>query len=403
MLGVPRAALTAAFGSGLFLAVVLSGILQAGSGQGQGDSMPELWIYEETVFSSEVEANLSRPEFCVVNDRAYITFREAVPGTRPRVPDTQIALKVFDIFSDGSWADRTRELFGDDLYVLYGPNDPQNVGEFRDHQLLCGEDGFWLAFSAQHQEDGQNGVPIVVRRYDAQWNLQRQTTVLGTPTGRGVQRYKSDDNGAAFLNEVLYVWVVTLAGGLGTPATGFALYGLDPLTLSVAVDDGAGGPWIIENPLQAPFAGVMDVLEGEYRLLTNPRDPDGSPFDQDGLVEYRYDTEWNLLGQTVVEHPVGDRRPAYATSRIRYGSDGQFEAWGFTVTDPESGQEKGAIGEAWIRLSGPRGATYLQVSEQDNTRHTEIAIHNNWAYIAYFYVTEPRTTIVKRYAIPTPP
>ncbi|RMG45563.1 MAG: hypothetical protein D6723_18290 [Acidobacteria bacterium] len=81
---------------------------------------PEPWVYEETVFFSD--ANLSRPELCVVGDRAYVTFRHTVPGARPRVPDTQIVLKVFDISPDGDWTDRTRELFGDDLHVLYGPD-----------------------------------------------------------------------------------------------------------------------------------------------------------------------------------------------------------------------------------------------------------------------------------------
>jgi hypothetical protein len=390
-LNILTAAMLATFGLGLLVAF---GDISL-SGAGQGDSAPAPWVYEETVFHSD--ANLSRPELCVLNDRAYVTFRETVPGARPRVPDTRIVLKVFDITEGGDWIDRTAKLFRDELYVLYGPDDPQNVGEFRDHQFLCGEDAFWVAFSAGFQRDGQNLVHIVVRRYDAQWQLERQTTVLETPRGAGVQLYKSDDNGAALLNGILYVWVVKLSGGLGTPADGFALYGLDPLTL-----DGAGGPMILENPLQAPFAGVMDFVDGEYRLLTNPRDPTGKVYDQDGLVDYRYDAGWNLSGQTV-EDSFGDRRPAYATGRTRYGLEGQYEAWGFTVTDPDTGQEKGAIGEAWLRLSGPDGAAYLQVSEQDDTRHTEIAIYNDKAYVAYFYVTEPRATTIKRYGVPSVP
>lgn len=389
------AMVVATLGLGLFL---LFGHFPR-SAAGPGDSAPEPWVYEETVFHSETY--LSRPELCIVNDRAYVAFRRTVPGARPRVPDTQIVLKAFDIAADGSWTDRTRELFGEELYVLYGSDDPHNIGEFRDHQLICADDAFWLAFSAGFQENGQEWVHIVVRRYDPQWNLQRQTTVLATPQGPGVQLYKSDDPGAALLNDVLYVWVVKLSNGLGTPATGFALYGLDPVTLEITVDDGADGPLIIENPLQAPFAGVMDFIDDEYRLFTNPRDVTGSPFDQDGLVEYHCDANWNFLGQTVIEHPFGARRPAYATGRSRYGPEGQFEVWGFTVTDPESGQERGAIGEAWLRLSGPDGDTYLLVSDSDNTRHTEIAIYNNWAYVAYFHVVEPRAVTIRRYAIPT--
>jgi hypothetical protein len=247
-------------------------------------------------------------------------------------------------------------------------------------------------------------VRAVVRRYRPDWALERQVTLLEAPKGGPregvVQPYKTDDPGAALLNGILYVWVVRLSSGLGTPANGFALYGLDPWTLDVILDDGAGGPLIIENPRQAPFAGVMDFIDGEYRLLTNPRDP-GSPFDQDGLVDYRYDDQWGFLGQVVAEHPFGENRPAYATGRIRYGQE--YEAWGFTVTPPDTGQENGAIGEAWLRLSGPGGATYLKVSELDNTRHTEIGIHNDKAYVAYFHVTEPRAVTVRRYRIPSTP
>ncbi|GEM_PF-5861570 len=55
------------------------------------------------------------------------------------------------------------------------------------------------------------------------------------------------------------------------------------------------------------------------------------------------------------------RRKAFPA--VLYGGRGEFRARGFTVTVREAGQEFGAVGEAWVRLRRPDGATYLLVSE----------------------------------------
>lgn len=364
-------------------------------------AVPEAWAYEATVYDSRLDpagANLSRPEFCVLGDRAYVTFRQTVPGSRPGVPDTRIVLKVFAVDSGGDWTDVTRELFADDPHALYGPGDPNEVGAFTDHQLLCRRTGFVVVFEVNFTEEGRKMGQMVVRRYDPDWTFRDQVTLFRSSKEPAEQLYKSDDPGAAWLNGTLWLWVVRLQDGLGSRATGFALYGLDPGTLEVTVDDGGGGPRLLANPLEAPFAGVLDFVDDEYRLLISPRAAAGTPYDQDGLVEYRFDQHWNPIGHSVAEHPFGDDRPMYTTSRVRYGEG--MEAWGFTVVPAGVDASGGAIGSAWIRLAGPPGATYFRVSDGDNTRHTEIAVDGDKAYVAYFHVTEPRTTEIRRYRLP---
>lgn len=78
-----------------------------------------------------------------------------------------------------------------------------------------------------------------------------------------------------------------------------------------------------------------------------------------------------------------------------------MQAWGFTVVPKGRDQSGGAIGRAWVRLADADGrASFFPVSDLDDTRHTEIVVHNGKAYVAYFHVTEPRTTVIRRYDLP---
>ncbi|MFQ5593507.1 MAG: hypothetical protein ACE5HA_05100 [Anaerolineae bacterium] len=365
-------------------------------------STPESWVYEETVFYSD--ENLSRPELCFVGNRAYLVLRKIVTPEGGGPKDRLIVLKVFDVDPAGDWTDRTADLFPDDPHVLYGPGDPNPAGDFTDHQLICSDDAFFVVFEAHYKQAGQDLKRTVVRRYLPDWTLDRQAFLFDGAVG--LTEYKMDDPGAALLNGTLFVWVVKLSQS-PMQATGFALYGVDPGTLDVVVDDGAGNPVSLANPEHAPFAGVVDFIDGEYHLLSSPHAVGEAPFTQDGLVDYRYDQDWNLLGYEVADDPFGDDQPTYTTGRIRY--DGQ-EAWGFTLQPEGRSQDGGAIGQAWVRLAGAGGgATYFLVSdndatpEDDDTRHTELAIHNGKAYVAYFHILEgtDRATTIKRYRIPT--
>ncbi len=365
-------------------------------------STPEPWVYEETVFYSDED--VSRPELCFVGDRAYLALRKIVTPEGGGPKDRLIVLKVFDVDAAGDWTDRTADVFPDDPHVLYGPGDPNPAGDFTDQQLICTDEAFFVVFEAHYKQEGQDLKRTVVRRYLPDWSLDRQIFLFDGTVG--LTEYKTDDPGAALLNGTLFTWVVKLSQS-PMQATGFALYGVDPVTLEVTVDDGAGNPVVLDNPEHAPFAGVMDFINGEYRLLSSPHAEGEPPFSEDGLVEYHYNQAWQLVESDVVEHPFGNAQPAYATGRIRYDD---VDAWGFIVVPEGQSQEGGAIGQAWVRLADADGGqTYFLASdndatpEDDDTRHTELAIHNGKGYVSYFHIAEgtDRATTIKRYRIPT--
>jgi len=148
--------------------------------------------------------------------------------------------------------------------------------------------------------------------YLPDWSLDRQTFLFDGTVG--LTEYKTDDPGAALLNGTLFTWVVKLSQS-PMQATDFALYGVDPASLEVTVDDGSDGPVILANPEHAPFAGVMDFIGGEYHLLSSPHAVGEAPFTQDGLVDYRYDQDWNLIGYEVAEHSYGTSTRPMQSSR----------------------------------------------------------------------------------------
>ncbi len=358
------------------------------------------WTLEDTVFYSADD--LSRPEMAIAGGRAHVAFRQTVPG-QGQGRDTQIVLKVFDVAPDGSWTDRTGSLFGADYKLLYGPGD-QGLGAYTDHQMVAAPGAFFLSFEANYLQGNSKLKRMVIRRYGPDWSLQGESILFEGANDLG--EFKMDDQGLALVNGILYAWVVHVRPD--RIPDGFALFGLDPQTFQLVVHDGHGGPLLLKNPLEAPWSGMLDSVGGEFRLLTCPRDPAGPGlWSQNGLVDYRYDAGWNLLGSELEPPLFAPDRPTYATGRARY--DG-MEAWGWTLVNAASPPTAGAIGQAWVRIADVDGSVdWLLVSGQDatpaddDTRHTEIVFHEGRAFVGYFHVVQPSAVTIRRYGILAPP
>lgn len=352
------------------------------------------------------DEKLTRPEFCIKNNRAYLTMRHAGQGASTGRTANEIAFKVFDIETNGAWKDITASLFGTDLYALYPSSNPD--GYMTDPQFVCTSSGLVLAFEAS---EGTKKY-LMVYRLDDNAKLLTKTKLFEQENDMLKQIYKSDDPGLAYLNNTIWTWMVNIDSG--RIATGFSLYGLDPDTLAITSKGTNNSPLVLENPKQAPFPGVMDFFGGEYRIFTSPRDPLGTTFSSDGLIDYRYDTNWEYRGANEIQDPFGDSIPLYTTGRLHTD---EFEIWGFTVqpeerrTTPQNFKKTASVnqytnvGNAYVRLvDASSKETYIDISQgdtlgkPDDTRHTEFAITGNMLYIGYQYLTG-EATIIKKYII----
>ncbi len=368
-------------------------------------SLSEQILPEEIVYYTN--ENLSRPEFCFSGQKAYLAMRHSVPiiSTNPDIKENEIVLKVFDVSSDGKWSDTTSAIFGKDLYVLYPTDGPD--GSMTDHQLVCDDKGFILAFEAGYKSAGQDMKRTVVYSYDRNWQFLKKEYLFDN--SRNLVDYKSDDPGLALLDGTVFVWVVKI--DRARLSNGFALYGLNRDTLNFVVQKADGSPLILDNPKNAPFAGVMDRYNDEYRIMTSPFDENGNTnFDQNGLLEYRYNSDWQYLGEREIAHSFGDLAPVYVTGFVRYND---IAIWGFTLDDPAtrvSGQEaafQNNVGEAWLYIEdGLAEQTFIKVSDNDNTpesddtKHTVMAVTDGKLYIGYKHVVDPLATTIRRYSLP---
>jgi len=367
----------------------------------------------DTVYFSDPK--FTRPEFCVKNNRAYLALRHSLSSTGKA--QTEIALKIFDVNSDGSWNDITKNSFGSitetsfdaDTYILYPANGKE--GSFTDHQLVCDDDGFLLIFEAGGTENSSSYKQLVVYRFDSKWKLENKTTLFRDSADLITRKYKSDDPGAALLNNTLWLWLIP-RNSQRVP-TGFSMYGLDPKTLKIVKDDGNSGPFLLENPRKAAFPGVADFIDNEYHILTSPPVTGSTdPWSFDGLIDYRYDSNWKYLGVKEAEHSFGDSKPLYTTGRLHTDD---FEIWAFVVEPPD--RNKGNVGktaavnqyvnvgQAWVRIEEKDGdVSYMYISEKDtlgvsdDIRHIELSLVENTLYIGYKYLTD-QTTLIKKYTI----
>lgn len=354
----------------------------------------------------------TRPEFCVRENRAYVTFRHSMKGKLKGRAVNEASLKVFDIVTNGDWVDKTKELFGEDWRILYEWDGDD--GYMTDHQFVCDDDGFILAFESGFMENGEKRKHLAIHRFSNDFELQEKISVFENSGEIIDADYKADDPGLALLNGTLWAWVVSTPRG--RLAEGFALYGFHPDTLEFTYYDGNKEPIFLKNPKQSPFSGVMSYDENEYSIFTSPKRPGGDAFDQKGLVEYRYDKNWNYIGMEEYEHSFGDDKPRYVTGVMELS---EARLIGFLVQSAEIADEGSAgrprvspteqynnVGEAWIRKEESDGdIEYLSVSKNDgegkttDTRHTEFALWNDTLYVGYKYLTRPSTSVIKRFTI----
>ncbi len=364
----------------------------------------------ETVYFGNGE-KLSRPEFCIQNNRAYLTLRHTVQSESTNRAVNKVSLKIFDIESNGAWKDATQTIFGTDFYALYPESSPD--GYLTDHQFACTGDGFLLSFEAGFEENNQSTKHLIVYRLSSDFKVEAKAElfkqVSNIAAGGG---YKSDDPGLAILNNTVWVWTTKL----DTQRNGvnFAMYGLDPTSLAITKHDGKNGPMLLENTKASAFNGVLDFVDGEYRLLSSPRDPLGTSFASDGLIDYRYDTNWKFLGANQISDSFGEESPLYTTGRLHTS---EFEIWGFTLQPPErrstptnvkktaAANQYTNVGTSYARIIDNNGKeTYINITENDtlgksdDTRHIEFALSGDTLYVGYQYLTD-KSTIVKKYQV----
>lgn len=363
-----------------------------------------MWISDE---------NVSRPEICIIDNIAYLMIRHSIPGKFTNQKNNEAVLKAFLINSKGEWEDITKINFGTKNFILYSIDETE--GRMTDPQLLCDKDGFIFAFESLLKEGGIPKKQLVIRRLSPKGAIVAQKILFQDVSNLKTTIYKSDDPGIALQNGTLWTWMV----GIEQPSRkvdSFRLYGLNPNTLTITTQDNNGSPLKIANPKKAPFSGMMEYKNNYYYIFTSPKETNGNNFSQNGLVQYQYNTQWKLLGFREINHPFGTDKPLYITGKTQWNG---FDIWGFTVqpsyieTYYPSGRQKlqpnqqvNNLGRAYIMFENRHQDTKFffvsandTLGKEDDTRHTELAVWNNYLYIGYFHVSNPSYTIIRRFQL----
>lgn len=343
---------------------------------------------------------ISRPEMCLTENTAFVALRQTVGVGRSA--SNEIILKAFQIDTQGNWTDSSSQEFGSSNFVLYPSKGPD--GNVTDHQLICDSNGYDLIFETVYQSNMKR---TVVYRFDSTWKFQKKQYIFNNIVN--LEKYKMDDPGAVILDGTLYIWVVKLNSQ--HIADGFALYGIDPVTLETKISGTSSSPLLLSNPDSAPFTGVMYKKDADFFIMTSPKDPAGRNFDQNGLVEYKYSSDWKYLSSRKIDHDFGGLAPVYVTGYLRRGN---LTLWGFTLEDTSLRASrtvaigKEFIGEAWVFVEKDDGTKdFFKVSDNDSTpdsndtRHTVLEYSNGKLIVGYKNVVDPRATTIRSFTFPT--
>lgn len=345
----------------------------------------------------------SRPEMCLSGNTAFVALRHTVGEGRNA--SNEIILKAFEIDSQEDWTDISSQKFSSSYSILYPLKGPD--GSVTDHQLVCDSNGFDLIFETVYQSNKQNMKRTVLYRFDSKWQFQKKQYIFNDIVN--LVTYKMDDPGVVLLDGMLYIWVVKLNSS--HVADGFALYGIDPVTLETKISGASSSPIVLSNPDNAPFTGVLYKKNGDFFIMTSPKDPAGRNFDQNGLVEYRYSSDWKYIDSKKIEHDFGGLAPVYVTGYLRQGN---LTLWGFTLEDTSLRETRNLqigkefIGEAWVFVEKDDGTQdFFKVSDNDSTpdsndtRHTVLEYSNGKLIVGYKHVVDPRATTIRRFSFPT--